>query len=489
MAASRYQIILFYFLVLSFSAVSTAVFFDFPFLFAVPIVLGVIYLAVFHLDYLFEFIVLCTPLSINLEQLGQFGGIGFYLPTEPLLLGVTLLLILRSLKKRRLDTKLLTHPISLALMFYLAWIFITMLTSTHILVSFKFFISKLWFILPIFYFGLTYFQSTKKIKRFLWLYIGSLTIVVMYTLIRHASHSFGEDQGHWVMSPFFKDHTSYGAVLALIFPVVVLMFFLAKDGIQKSLVGILIGIHLFGIFFSYTRAAYISLAGSLVVLGLIKYKVKFKYIGSVGLIVISFLVINWDQIWLDLNKNKMEHTTEEFGERLQSMSNVSTDASNLERLNRWSCAADMFKQRPMFGYGPGTYAFEYAPFQHQEDLTIISTNFGNAGNAHSEYLGPLSESGLLGMISMLIVVATIFYSGIRLYINLEDPQLKMIIIACILGLFTYFAHGILNNYLDTDKASVPVWGFAALIVATEYRMKKGLLKSNRTKNVSDEVID
>ncbi|MBL4706107.1 MAG: O-antigen ligase family protein [Flavobacteriales bacterium] len=480
MVAKRYQIVLFYFLVLSFSAVATAVYLDFAVLMVVPVALAVIYFAIFHLDNLFEFIVLCTPLSINLEQLGEFGGIGFYMPTEPLLLGVTGLLIIRSLVSGRLNRSMLTHPISLALLFYLSWIFITSLTSTDIMVSMKFFVSKLWFIVPIFYFGLTYFQSTKKIKRFLWLYIGSLTLVVMYTLIRHGSHAFGEDQGHWVMSPFFKDHTSYGAVLALIFPVVVLMFFLAKDGIQKSLVGILIGIHTFGIFFSYTRAAYLSLVGALFLLGLIKYKVKFKYIGAIGVIGISMLIMNWDQIWLDLNKNKVEHTTEEFGERLQSMSNVSTDASNLERLNRWSCAVEMFQERPIFGYGPGTYAFEYAPFQHYEDLTIISTNFGTGGNAHSEYLGPLAESGLLGMISMILIVATIFYSGIKLYIKLEDPQLKLIIMACILGLFTYFAHGILNNYLDTDKASVPVWGFAAIIVATEYRMKKGLLKGDQS---------
>jgi hypothetical protein len=33
-----------------------------------------------------------------------------------------------------------------------------------------------------------------------------------------------------------------------------------------------------------------------------------------------------------------------------------------------------------------------------------------------------------------------------------------------LGLVTYFVHGVLNNYLDTDKASAPFWGFLALMV-------------------------
>ena len=34
--------------------------------------------------------------------------------------------------------------------------------------------------------------------------------------------------------------------------------------------------------------------------------------------------------------------------------NVSTDASNLERINRWNCAIRMYAERPFLGHGPGT---------------------------------------------------------------------------------------------------------------------------------------
>ena len=36
-----------------------------------------------------------------------------------------------------------------------------------------------------------------------------------------------------------------------------------------------------------------------------------------------------------------------------------------------------------------------------------------------------------------------------------------------LSLITYMAHGFLNNFLDTDKLSVPFWGFIAIIVALD----------------------
>jgi len=41
-----------------------------------------------------------------------------------------------------------------------------------------------------------------------------------------------------------------------------------------------------------------------------------------------------------------------------------------------------------------------------------------------------------------------------------------------MSLVTYFVHGFLNNYLDTDKAAVPIWGFCAMIVALEIVLKR-----------------
>ena len=166
-------------------------------------------------------------------------------------------------------------------------------------------------------------------------------------------------------------------------------------------------------------------------------------------------------------------------ERLESMANITTDASNLERLNRWYCAVRLWEERPVLGWGPGTYAMVYAPFQLDAFKTIISTNSGNRGNAHSEYLGPLSEQGLPGMLIMLVLVGYIFYTAITLYIRMPEGDMKLILLLITLGLVTYFVHGILNNYLDTDKATVPVWGFTAMIVMLDLRYKKELSSSQQ----------
>ena len=127
----------------------------------------------------------------------------------------------------------------------------------------------------------------------------------------------------------------------------------------------------------------------------------------------------------------------------------------------------MFKKEPITGFGPGTYAFEYAPFQDPENQTIISTNFGDMGNAHSEYLGTLSETGLLGLLLFLSIIASIFISAIRLYYKtaIQENDTKLLIMGIIVSLSSYFIHAFLNNYLDTDKAAVPVWAMCAMIIA------------------------
>ena len=137
----------------------------------------------------------------------------------------------------------------------------------------------------------------------------------------------------------------------------------------------------------------------------------------------------------------------------------------------------MFEERPIFGWGPGTYAFEYAPFQHSSERTVISTNFGNKGNAHSEYLGALAEMGIVGIIAFLSMLFFVFYKASMLYIKLDDRELKTLLLSVILALVSYFIHGVLNNYLDTDKASVPVWTCFAIIIAIEiYHSKKKVIK-------------
>ena len=140
----------------------------------------------------------------------------------------------------------------------------------------------------------------------------------------------------------------------------------------------------------------------------------------------------------------------------------------------------MFETKPVFGYGPGTYQFEYAPFQQSEERTLISTNAGDRGNAHSEYIGPLSEQGVIGFMMVIIVFIYSIVVAMRVYRKARDKEVKMISLGIMLGLITYYFHGLMNNFLDTDKASVPVWGFIAIIIALDLFYLPAITNKNQT---------
>lgn len=420
------------------------------------------------------FIVFATPLSLNLEDM-EFGGIGMYLPTEPLMFGVMILFFLKLIYDKGFDSRIVKHPVSIAVFIYLFWMFITVLTSEMFIISLKFMVSRMWFIVCFYFIGTQLFLKLNNYKTFFWCYLIPLSGVVIYASIRLASYSFNEKAAHWVMEPFYKDHTSYGAILALFLPVVFVFLGKSEKFYFRMLSFVVLGIITLGTILSYTRAAWVSLVAALLLFFIYKYRVKFKFLLYSGVVLITLLVLNWDNLLMRLEKNNQDSSAK-LSEHVQSISNVSSDASNKERINRWNSAFRMFQERPFFGWGPGTYVFQYAPFQSSKDKTIISTNVGNNGNAHSEYIGPLAESGFIGMLTVFFLFGMVFYKGSKLYHELPTGEIKTLVLCTLLGIFTYAVHGFLNNYLDTDKLAVPFWGFIALIVAIDVYHKEHIIK-------------
>ncbi len=451
-------------------AASVASAFEFYYLWGLPIIVTVIGVALFKLDWLLLGIVFFTPLSQNLEKL-EFG-LGIYLPTEPLMFGAMLIFFGKVIYDWKYDMRILKHPLSIAVLLNLVWIFICVFPSELPLVSFKFFVSRMWFVIPFYFMAIVLFKDRKNIDRFLWLYIIPLAGIIVYTVINHAIRGFEEKPAHWVMQPFYKDHTSYGALIAFYIPIIMCYLWIKKIRVTAKIQFFMILVlFIVGVIFSYTRAAWVSLLGALLVTLVIHWRVHIKYLLAAGAFALFILFNLQTEIMQKLEKNRQD-SSNDLSEHVESISNVATDASNVERLNRWNAALDMFAERPIFGHGPGTYSFLYAPYQHSSLLTIISTNFGDGGNAHSEYFGPLAETGVLGLVTFLSLIFMFYYTAIPLYYKLEEQSMKLLNLSAILGITTYLIHGFLNNFLDTDKASVPFWGCFAIVVALDLYARK-----------------
>ena len=438
----------------------------------IPAALAVVLLAVLSLERLLLLTLFLTPLSIQISYLTGKAGFDLSLPTEPILALLLLVTVFKLIVTREFSLKLLRHPVTVLVGLYLAWTLVTAVTSTMPGVSFKTLAYRMWFIAGFYLITAQLFVSDRFTRRYIIAYASGLAVVVIFFLARTGSAGLLNQQfAHSASFPFFKDHTSFGASMAfLLAPLTVILFRKGRSLPYRLLITALIVLFIAGFIFSYSRAAWVSLIAALAIAFILwlRMPAKLLMVAAAGFIVAVIFSAGW--IW-----QKMDSTTEDssadLGQHLRSASNISTDQSNLERINRWKCALKMFGEKPLFGWGPGTYQFKYGPFQKASDRTIISTDFGDAGNAHSEYLGMLSESGLPGALIFLAMTFLILITGIRVWYREKKGFAGYFALAILTGLLTYVIHGIMNSFLDSDKIAALWWGFAAILVSMDLKGK------------------
>jgi hypothetical protein len=140
---------------------------DFYWFFLLPLFLVVLYYYLVSLDKIILLITFFTPLAVNIKDLEM--GFGISLPTEPLMLGVVLLFIANLILHKNYDKNIANHPISYIIYADLLWMLITSFTSELPVVSVKYLISRLWFVIPFYFVATLMFRKLSNIKRFYWL--------------------------------------------------------------------------------------------------------------------------------------------------------------------------------------------------------------------------------------------------------------------------------------------------------------------------------
>lgn len=434
-----------------------------------PVAMMVIWLTVTRIETALLLIALLTPFSINLNLL---EGMELSLPVEPLMILCTGIILFRLLLMRDWDRRLLRHPVTLLLAALLGWMAVCSATSTLPLVAFKHTLAQLWFIIPFYFAAAHMFRNRQRIHHFYWAYGIGLAVVILITTAKTVGNFSDLQTMHRVMKPFYNDHTAYGCVIALLLPPCTHMLLSARyGGLRRILPLSMSALLLVGLVLSYCRAAWISVVAALGVYVLIRMGMKMKWMMTLFVLCVGLFFIHQGDVLYKLGKNRQD-SSYTLADQVKSISNISTDASNLERLNRWASALRLWSESPVVGTGPGTYQFLYGSHQRSYQLSTISTNSGNLGNAHSEYIGPLAEQGVPGAVLVAALFLATFATGVRVYRTAKDPATARMALAFTLALLTYYVHGVFNNFLDTDKLSVPFWAFTAAVVALDVYSEK-----------------
>jgi len=424
------------------------------------------------------------PLSIRMSIPGS--GAELIFPGEALEGLLLMVFVLRFIiRDQRIDAGFLFHPVTIGLMCMLFFTVLSTAFSTMPGVSVKALIVRT------LYAGVFYFLIHESIRtapsRFLnyfMLYGASIAAVVLYTIYNHAGYQFSKDTSGIVALPFYSDHTIYSACIAFVLPFFILLAFNKSIGgfslYARIFFMLLVLIFMAGIFFSLCRATWVSLVFGLLMVLLLRLKARPVHLLAGLAVIAAWLFAYSDAVIDNFKQNRYDSNARGAGieEQTKSITNISNDQSNGERLNRWKCAVRMFEMKPFTGFGPGTYQFQYLPLQRKSDMTRISvTNpyhikIGQGGTAHSEYLLALSEGGIFLFIFFVFTAAMAVFTAMKNYYRLRDRAGRLISGALVVGLVTYLVHGFFNNFLDTDKAAFLFWGAVSMIVTMDVYEKE-----------------
>lgn len=403
------------------------------------------------------------PISIPIK----IGGSVINIPSEIICVLLSGFFIVKIILGAKISKKFIAHPVTLFVLLDLTWLFITSCTSEMPLVSFKRLVIKLVYYICFYYFYFELFQQNKNnIKKVLLLHCLGLLIPIVSATVFHSKLGFNTMGSQLASAPYYNDHTMYGAILVFFIP------FLFSEAIQKIKLKkgqysytLLVLIFLFAGFLSYSRAAWLTLIISCVIGLMIILKLKLKHYALLILLALIIGFFKFDSISESFSRNKQLSHGNDVAQHFKSISNVNSDASNKERINRWKCALRMSEEKPFLGFGPGTYQFFYGKYQIRTDLTHISTFNGTKGHAHSEYLNSLSETGVFGLLFFISLIISVIYFAVKLIRKSKDEYTKKLSLTILMGLLTFYLHAFFNGFLEFDKLAMPVFMSMAAIVS------------------------
>lgn len=402
------------------------------------------------------------PISLTLESVG--GGLSLTLPTDPIAAGLMCVFFLKINYYKEDIIKIIKHPIGKWISIYLIWMFITSITAEKPDVAIKFTLSMLWHAVSFFFFSILFFKHQNKYGLFFKWILPALLFVVLWTIINHGLKGFTHRASYFAMQPFYKEHTAYAASIVFFAPAYFLLYLYGeKFPVWERRLYLAAGIIIvMGVISSYTRGAWLGLMAAAAAYFVFRSKALTKIVLPTALILapIIYFTISSNESLFFSGKAKPGKSLDSH---LKSVFNTKTDESNRERFNRWVAALNMVNERPITGFGPGNYAMVYAPFQEYKYKTSISTNKGDNGTTHSEYLLAASECGWPGMIIVILFYLYALIAGVNGFWKTTDNEEKMYYAIAFSGLITFYVHALVNNFLDQDKVAIPIFLSMAVI--------------------------
>jgi O-antigen ligase len=125
----------------------------------------------------------------------------------------------------------------------------------------------------------------------------------------------------------------------------------------------------------------------------------------------------------------------------------------------------MFWQRPLLGWGLGTFTTVYPQFR-----SFYTNLFINA--AHNDYLQALAETGIVGFVAILWFVAVVYREGLRNVDSWSRNWSRMLGLAALIGCTGILVHSAFDFNLQIP-ANACVFYFLCAVTTSTAKLPSG----------------
>jgi O-antigen ligase len=182
----------------------------------------------------------------------------------------------------------------------------------------------------------------------------------------------------------FWDPNIYGRYLALVAVVAMSALLWARERRSLVLLTVLVGVVWLGLFPTFSQSSFAALLAGLAVLAALKWSLRWTLVAVGGFAVLGVLVIL-------------------FTGGRASLDRINIDTSG--RANLVSGGIHLFAQRPVYGYGSGSFPKAYR--EH------VETHKAPVSVSHTEPITIAAEQGFLGLAAYIALVLTALWTMAR----------------------------------------------------------------------------
>jgi O-antigen ligase len=316
-------------------------------------------------------------------------------------------------------------------------------------------------------------QARSLAKIFSWYGAALATFALIYGVSSNGKLYWWRlpRNGGWVYGPYVN-HNHYAGLMELLVPIpLVLALTRLASSKTRAAAAAAAAVMVGTIFLSGSRGGMLAIVTELVILAVFLVKQKRGLLTPVGIGLFLSIVVAL-LLWIGGG---------ELGRRIAAVGFSHSEISSDTRLNIDRDGLRMFLKKPVLGWGLGTFPVVYPQFR-----TFYTNFFIN--EAHNDYLQLLVEMGLLGFVTMVWFLLTLYTRALKKIGNWTGKINGATTLACMLGLSGILVHSAVDFNLQIPANAALFYVLCTIAAAEPFAQPARKRRVVRSKPL-EEALD